>query len=97
RSPTKALRSIFHCRRESSERHRRVSAGSRRHSVAVAGIERRFANILQAQNLRRQTFQANRQAAVRRHTELEHPEMAFKGVGRDAFGYQRPFEIFATV
>jgi hypothetical protein len=50
----------------------------RRDAVSIAGIERRFANILQAQNLRRQPFESNCEAAVRRHPQIEHSQMAFE-------------------
>jgi hypothetical protein len=50
----------------------------RRDVVPIARIECGFANILQAQNLSRQTFEADREATVRRHSQVKHPQMTFE-------------------
>src|SRR5215470_13795941 len=49
----------------------RLSHPSGCYSIPIARVEHGFANIAQAENLRRQTLEADGQAAVRWHSELE--------------------------
>ena len=66
-------------------------------SISVAWIERRLADVLQAEDLRRQALEADRKTAMRGHSQLEHLEMTLERRRRDAALFQRALEIVPPV
>lgn len=73
---------------ESSRRwavfHRRIvdrNAPSWNHGMSIPGIEHGFAHILQTQDLRCQALQADCESTVRRHSQIEGPQMMFEAFG----------------
>src|SRR5215469_6900945 len=65
--------------------------------IPVAWIEDGLPHIRKIQNLTRQALQANRKSAMRRHSQIEHGEMALE-IGRvDRSGAQCDFQVLATM
>src|SRR6476619_5061234 len=83
----------YKCRRGEREHRLRLW----RHAVPVARIKAGFSHVREPEDLSRKPLQADRQAAVRWHPGVEHPEVILERCRFQAARPQRIFEVLALV